>query len=212
MNKKIIKVISLLEKKYPKVKIALNFKNVFQLLIATILSAQCKDERVNKVTSKLFKKYKTPKDFKNADLKELENDIKSTGFYKMKAKAIKKSSEIIVDKFKGKVPDDMNSLLKLKGVARKTANVILGIGYKKPEGIVVDTHVRRITLRLGFTNLNNPDKIEKDLKKIVPKRYWIKFPLLLMNYGREICKAKNPKCNECILKRYCNYYKSNKKI
>lgn len=200
---RIKEIINTLEKFYPEAKTALIFENPFQLLIATILSAQTTDERVNKVTPYLFKKYKEPKDFVKANLKDLMKDIKTVNFYKNKAKNIKKLCEILVNKYDGKVPDKMEELIKLPGVARKTANVVLSQGFGKAEGIVVDTHVRRVSQRLGLTKNKVPEKIEKDLMKIIPKKNWIDFPFRLIILGRNICKAKKPDCKKCPLNKIC---------
>jgi endonuclease-3 len=196
-------IINILEKIYPEAKTALKFENPFQLLIATILSAQTTDERVNKVTSTLFKKFKKPEDFVNANLDEIMEEIKSINFYRNKAKNIKKLSEIIVKEFNGKVPDKMEELVKLPGVARKTANVVLSQAYGKAEGIVVDTHVKRVSNRLGLTKNTDAEKIEKDLMKIIPEEKWIDFPFRLILFGRNICKAKNPDCKNCPLYKIC---------
>jgi endonuclease-3 len=196
-------IIDILEKIYPEAKTALKFENPFQLLIATILSAQTTDERVNKVTSTLFKKFKKPEDFVNANLDEIMKEIKSINFYRNKAKNIKKLSEILVKEFNGKVPDKMEELIKLPGVARKTANVVLSQAYGKAEGIVVDTHVRRVSNRLGLTKNTDAEKIEKDLMKIIPEEKWIDFPFRLILFGRNICKAKKPDCKNCPLYKIC---------
>jgi len=200
---KIKEIMNILENLYPDVKTALKFDNPFQLLIATILSAQTTDERVNKVTEKLFKRFKTPSDFASANLEEIMDYIKSVNFYRNKAKNIKKLSEILVKEYKGKVPDKMEGLLKLPGVARKTANVVLSQAFRKNEGIVVDTHVKRVANRLGLTENTDPEKIENDLMKIVPKDHWIDFPFRLILFGRNICKAKNPECKNCPLNKIC---------
>lgn len=201
--KNIKKIIQLLQKEYPNAKIALKFSNPLEILVATILSAQCTDERVNKVTAELFKKYKTVDDYANADIKKFEQEIKSTGFYKMKAKNIINAAKMIKEKFSGKVPDNMEDLLKLPGVARKTANVVLGNAYGKVEGIVVDTHVRRLSYRIGLTKNTDPNKIEQDLMKIVPKDKWFIFPYLLIDHGRKVCTARKPLCDKCVIEKYC---------
>jgi len=205
MDKKeqVKKIISLLKKEYPKARTALKFQTPMQMLVSTILSAQCTDERVNKVTAVLFKKYKTPLDFAKANLKTFETEIRSTGFYKNKARNIIKSAKMIVEKFKGNVPDTMEELLTLPGVARKTANVVLGNAFGKVEGIVVDTHVRRLSGRLGLTENEDPAKIEKDLMNIVPRNDWGLISYLLIDHGRKICKAINPNHSECVLKAIC---------
>ncbi len=196
-------IISLLKKEYPGVKIALVHSNPFELLIATILSAQCTDVQVNEVTKTLFKKYRTPGDYIKVPQEELEKDIYSTGFYRNKARNIKKLSEIIVNNFGGKVPNNMEELLTLPGVARKTANVVLSGAFGKIEGIAVDTHVKRLSARLGLTTNTDPNKIEKDLMKVIPKDEWAVFTLLLIHHGRKICTAKKPLCSECVLNKLC---------
>ncbi len=203
MKKKVKKIIEILQKEYPNAKIALNFSNSLEILVATILSAQCTDERVNKVTKELFKKYKTVDDYANADIKKFEQEIKPTGFYKTKAKNIINAAKMIKEKFAGKVPDTMEDLLKLPGVARKTANVVLGNAYGKVEGIVVDTHVRRLSYRIGLTKNTEPNKIEQDLMKIVPKDKWFIFPYLLIDHGRKICTARKPMCDKCAIEKLC---------
>jgi endonuclease-3 len=174
-----------------------------ELLIATILSAQCTDKRVNIVTKSLFKKYRTVRDYAKADLKTLEEEIKSTGFYHNKAKNIKKCCQMLVEKFDGQIPKTMDELLQLPGVARKTANIVLANAYGIVEGIAVDTHVRRVSKRLGLTDNDNPDKIEKDLMEIVPKKSWARITDLLIFHGRRICTAKHPNCAGCVLNDFC---------
>ena len=200
---KVPKIIELLEKEHPDAKIALNYTNPLELLIATILSAQCTDERVNVVTKALFKKYRTPQDYANADLKELEQDIKSTGFYHNKAKNIKKCCQMLVEKFNSQIPRTMEEILELPGVARKTANIVLSNVYGVVEGIAVDTHVRRLACRLGLTENDDPNKIEQDLMMIVPKDKWMRITDLLIFHGRRVCTAKKPKCGACVLNRIC---------
>jgi len=196
------KIISILKKEYPEAKTKLIFKNPFQLLISTILSAQCTDDRVNEVTKELYKKYKTPEDFANAKIEELEKEIFSTGFYKEKAKKIKACSRSIIEKFQGNIPDNIDDLVKLEGVGRKTANVILGSAFGKP-AIPVDTHVKRLSNLLKLAESSNPDKIEFELMYIIDKKNWTLFADLLMAHGRKICNAKKPKCNECTISDYC---------
>lgn len=203
---KVEKIIEILEQEFPNAKIRLNHSNPFELLVATILSAQCTDERVNLVTSELFKKYRTPFDFANLKNEELERLIYSTGYYKSKAKHIIESSKLIIEKFNGNVPDTMESLLQLPGVGRKTANVILSHSFSKP-GIVVDTHVIRITNRLGLVDTKDPKKIEFQLMKIVPKDKWVVFTHLLISHGRKYCISRRPKCDQCPINGYCNYFK-----
>jgi endonuclease-3 len=198
-----LKVIALLEKEYPQAKIALKYKDPMQLLVATILSAQCTDERVNKVTPILFSKYRTAEDFSNADLSELKQEVKPTGFFRNKAKNIKSASRMLVDKFGSNVPKTMEEMLQLPGVARKTANVVLQNAYGKIDGIVVDTHVRRLSIRLGLTENQDANKIEQDLMKIIPKDKWMRFSDLLIFLGRNVCIARKPKCEVCILNKIC---------
>lgn len=200
---RVLKIIKLLEKEHPDAKIALNYSNPLELLIATILSAQCTDERVNVVTKTLFKKYKTTEDYANADLKELEQEIKSTGFYHNKAKNVKKCCQMLVERFSSQVPDTMEKLLELPGVARKTANVVLSNAYGVIEGIAVDTHVRRLARRLGLTEKKDPSKIELDLMRLVPRTKWMKLTDVLIFHGRRICTAKKPKCESCVLSKLC---------
>lgn len=198
-----LKIIRLLEKEYPKAGIQLKYRNKMQLLVAVILSAQCTDERVNKVTEKLFKKYRTVKDFAKANQKELEKQIFSTGFYKNKAKNIILTAKTLQNKFNGKIPSTMNELLLLPGVARKTANVVLQNGFNKVEGIVVDTHVKRLSNRIGLSFEKTPEKIEKDLMKKINKKHWKKISNLLIFHGRKVCKAKRPLCQKCVLNKQC---------
>lgn len=197
------KIIQLFKKQYPNVWCALNYKNPLELLVATVLSAQCTDERVNKVTENLFKKYKTPEDYANSNLNEFEREIYSTGFYKNKAKNIISACNIIDKEHDGKVPKDFNELLKLPGVARKTANCVMGTAFNIPCGIVVDTHVSRISQRLGLTKNTDPNKIEQDLMKIIPKEEWIMFSHRVIWHGRKICNARRPKCEICTLNKLC---------
>ncbi len=203
VDEKVNKIILLLKKEYPDVKISLNYSNPFDLLVATILSAQCTDVRVNEVTRTLFRKYRTPQDYLKITQEELEKDIYSTGFYKNKAKNIKKLSEILIKNFNSEVPDNMADLITLPGVARKTANVVLSVAFGKNEGIAVDTHVKRVSARLDLTSNTDPDKIEKDLMSKVLKKEWGIFTLLLIQHGRKICTAKKPLCQECILNKLC---------
>lgn len=197
------KIIKLLKKHYPDAKCSLDFKTVHQLMVATILSAQCTDERVNQVTKSLFKKYQSVKDFAEADLKELSQDIYATGFHNNKARSIKTSAQQLLENHGGKMPRRLDELVKLPGVGRKTGSVILGAGFGLAEGIVVDTHVARITRRLGFTNERDPLKIEKDLMKIIPKKGWVGYAYLLIDHGRAICKARRPDCAKCFLNKLC---------
>jgi len=200
---RVLKIIELLEKEYPKAKTALHYTNPLEILVATILSAQCTDKRVNIVTKSLFKKYKTAEDYANTDLGELEEDVRSTGFYRNKAKNIKRSSRMLVEKYDSQVPRTMNELLELPGVARKTANIVLSNAYGVIEGIAVDTHVRRLSKRLGLTENKNPNKIEADLMLIVPKSHWKRITDLLIFHGRNVCMARKPKCSLCVLNKVC---------
>lgn len=187
---------------YTHEKTALRYKNAFQLLVATILSAQCTDKRVNEVTAVLFKKYQTPQDFLGVETPELEEAIKPTGFFRNKAKAIKGCSRGLVDLFGGEVPSTMEEMLRLPGVGRKTANVVLGAVFGVP-GIVVDTHVRRLAFRLGLTESDDPDRIEKDLQALLPKERWRRFSDLLIYHGREVCKARKPAHARCAVLDLC---------
>jgi len=198
-----LKVIELLEREHSDAKIALHYTNPLELLVATILSAQCTDERVNMVTKTLFKKYAKVEDYANTDLKELEQDIKSTGFYRNKAKNIKKTNQLLVEKYHSKVPETMEELLELPGVARKTANIVLTHAFGVVEGVAVDTHVRRLAQRLGLSGNDDPGKIEKDLMRIVPKDKWMRITDLLIFHGRRVCTAKRPKCAACVLNKIC---------
>jgi endonuclease-3 len=197
------RIISTLKKAFPRARIALKFENPLELLVSTVLSAQCTDERVNKVTASLFEKYRTPADYAHADLKTFEQEIRSTGFYHNKAKNIIAACKMIESDFNSKVPDTMEGLLRLPGVARKTANIVLYNAYGVTEGIAVDTHVRRVSGRLGLTQNEDPDKIEKDLMDIVPEKNWGIFSYLLIDHGRKICQAKKPLCPRCTLGHGC---------
>ena len=196
-------IIKRLKKEYPDAHCALIHTNAFELLIATILSAQCTDVRVNIVTADLFRKYRSPQDYLNVSQEELEQDIRSTGFFRNKAKNIQAACEKIIANFGGNIPETMNELLTLNGVARKTANVVLGNAFGIASGVVVDTHVSRLSQRLGLTAETTPEKIEKDLSELVPKKDWIMFPHWLISHGRAVCKARKPKCAECVLENLC---------
>ena len=196
-------LVKQLYRTYGNAKCALKHENALQLLIATILSAQCTDERVNKVTQTLFQKYNTAEDYSKAPLKQIEKEIHSTGFFRSKAKYIKSACTIIQTKFFGIVPDSMDSLVQLPGVGRKTANVVLGSWFKKPTGVVVDTHVKRISKKLGLTESDNPEKIEKDLMSTLKKEDWIHFSHMIIWHGRKICTARKPKCSECPILSNC---------
>ena len=198
-----LKVIELLEKEHTDAKIALHHSNPLELLVATILSAQATDEQINKITPSLFEKYRTAEDFANADLKELEQQIKSSGFYHNKAKNIKNCCKMLVEKYNGKVPKTMDELTELPGVARKTANIVLANAYGVVEGVAVDTHVRRLAQRLGLSEYDDPEKIEKDLMRLVPRHKWTRITDLLIFHGRRICTAKKPNCAVCVLNKIC---------
>jgi endonuclease III len=196
-------IITRLKKEFPDAKTSLEFSDPLQLLISTMLSAQCTDIRVNTVTPNLFAKYRSVKDFANADKRQLEEEIKSTGFYRMKAKHIIEACSAIVNQFNGQLPKTMDELLSLPGVGRKTANCVLGGAYGIQSGIVVDTHVIRLSNRLELTKSNAPDKIEQDLMKLVPKKEWYRFSNLLILHGRKTCKARKPHCEKCVLSNIC---------
>lgn len=196
-------LIAVLRSIYPQSRTALVFRNPFQILIATILSAQCTDKKVNEITPDLFAKYPTARDFAEADQAVLEEEIRPTGFFRNKAKNIIAASRKIADDFKGEVPDNMQDLISLPGVARKTANIVLSSGFKKAEGIAVDTHVKRLSGRLGLSSHKDPDKIEQDLLKIIPDEAWLDFNYLLVNHGRVLCPARKPLCPQCPLHHLC---------
>jgi endonuclease-3 len=198
-----LKIIELLEKEHPDAKVALHYSNPLELLVATMLSAQSTDETINKVTKTLFKKYTKPEDYANADLKVLEQDIRSTGFYHNKAKNLQKSATMLVEKYHSQVPKTMEELIELPGVARKTANIVLTNAYGVVAGVAVDTHVRRLAQRLGLSENSNPEKIEQDLMSIVPKDNWMRITDLLIFHGRRVCTAKKPNCAGCVLNKIC---------
>ncbi|NLV33675.1 MAG: endonuclease III [Clostridiaceae bacterium] len=204
----ISRIIELLEKEYPIVRCTLDFMNPLQLLISTQLAAQCTDARVNKTTPALFEKYITAEDYANADISELESIIKPTGFYHNKAKNIIACCKRLIHDFNGIIPDEIDVLTTLPGVGRKTANVILAEVYNKP-AVIVDTHAKRLSYRIGLTNNTDPDKIEQDLKKILPSDKSALFCHRLVFHGRQICRARKPACEECIIKNYCKYYINN---
>ena len=200
---RVVKIIRVLEKEYPQSRTALTFETPLQILVATILSAQCTDERVNKLTPALFKAYPDAAAFAAADRAELERDVRPTGFFRNKAKNIIGAATKIIADFGGRVPDTMAELITLPGVARKTANIVLSSAYGKAEGIAVDVHVKRLSGRLGLSRQEDPEKIERDLLTIVPKEDWLDFNYLLVNHGRRICRARKPKCPECKLSGLC---------
>lgn len=212
MNKvNAIKIIEKLKKYYPEATCSLDFKTPFQMTVAVMLSAQCTDERVNKTTPLLFEKYGTPEAMNKIELKKLEKIIHPCGFYKNKAKNIKATAEIIVNKYGGNVPNIMDELIKLPGVGRKSANVIMLEVFNSPQGIAVDTHAKRISNRLGLSKNTDPEKIEKDLIKIFPKKYFYDVNHLLVWHGRKICVARNPRCIKCPVKEWCEFSKKNQK-
>jgi endonuclease-3 len=202
-KKRVLKIIRLLKKEYPDAKCSLNHSNPLELLLATILSAQCTDERVNIVTADLFRKYRRPEDYVNVPRLELEADIRSTGFFRNKAKSLQGACKMISEQYGGRVPNKVDELLALPGVARKTANVVLGNAFGIASGVVVDTHVARLSQRLGITANKQPEKIERDLMEVVPKKDWIDFSHLLIYHGRRICKARAPLCGDCIVEKLC---------
>lgn len=210
-KERVAKILELLDQNYStEIKTYLHHETPWQLLIATILSAQCTDERVNMVTKELFVKYKTLEDFAKADLNELEKDVHSTGFYRNKAKNIIACARTLLLEYGGVVPGDIDELTKLSGVGRKTANVIRGNIFHEPS-IVVDTHVKRISKKLGFTKEEDPEKIEYQLMDILPKDHWILYNIQIITHGRSICTARSPKCSECFLNGHCKWYQSNSK-
>jgi endonuclease-3 len=198
-----LKIIELLEKQYPNAKTALNYTSPLEILVATMLSAQTTDVQVNTVTQTLFKKYLTPQDYANADIKELEKDIHSTGFYHNKARNLQNCCRLLVEKFHSQVPKTMEELIELPGVARKTANIVLYNAYGTIAGIAVDTHVRRLSERLGLTQQKDQDKIEQELMQLTPKEKWMKLTDFLIFHGRKVCSAKKPQCQICILNKIC---------
>jgi len=200
---RISEIVRVLEKTYPRSRTALKFETPLQILVATILSAQCTDERVNQVTPALFRKYRSASDFAHADPRELEEEIRSTGFFRNKTKSIIQACRKLVSDFGGNVPDRMEDLITLPGVARKTANIVLSSAFRKAAGIAVDTHVKRLARRLGLSAEESPEKIEHDLMRLVPREYWLDFNYMLVNHGRKICQARKPRCGECVLRKLC---------
>jgi len=208
LKKRTAEVIKRLRREYPDAHCALNHTNAFELLIATILSAQCTDARVNIVTADLFRKYRKPADYLKVSQEELQEDIRSTGFFRNKAKNIQAACERIIEVYGGQVPRTMEDLLTLGGVAGKTANVVMGNAFGIPSGVVVDTHVSRLSQRIGLTQEKTPEKIERDLEKLVPKKHWIMFPHWLISHGRAVCIARKPKCEICVIADQCEYFRS----
>jgi endonuclease-3 len=205
------KIVKLLSDNYPGAKCSLNFSNLYELAVATILSAQCTDERVNKVTPAFFVKFPDFQSLSQGELEEIEKLIHSTGFYKNKAKSLLGLAKKVMSEYNGELPQVLSKLIKLPGIGRKTANVILGNGLGIAEGIVVDTHVKRLSNRLGLSMESNPEKIEKDLMEIIPENEWINFSHYLILHGRKLCKARKPNCSECFLQSECDFFKSEKK-
>lgn len=203
LKKRTREIIRKLKRAYPDAKCSLNHTSPFELLIATILSAQCTDERVNMVTADLFRKYRKPEDYLKVAPRELEKDIQSTGFFRNKTKSIQGTSKKLTEEYGGEVPQKMDELLELPGVARKTANVVLGNAFGIKSGVVVDTHVTRLSHRLGLSEEKTAEKIEQDLVQIVPKKDWVIFSHLLIAHGRKICKARNPLCDHCPVEKQC---------
>jgi len=201
--KRVAAILQKLDEAYPNATCALNHENAFQLLLATILSAQCTDVRVNQVTATLFKKYPDASAFAYATPSELEQEIRPTGFFRNKTKSVMGASKAIIENFGGQVPRTMDEMLTLPGVARKTANVVLGTAYGIPSGVVVDTHVQRLSNRLDLTRNEDPKKIEQDLMQVIPKDRWIQFSHQIIWHGRRVCQARKPKCAECNLERLC---------
>lgn len=202
-KERVAEIIRLLEKEHPDATIALRYSNPLELLISTILSAQATDEQINKITPGLFRKYKTPEDYANADIEDLQQDIRSSGFYRNKAKNIKNCCKILVEKYNSQVPRTMEELVELPGVARKTANIVLTNAYGVVEGIAVDTHVRRLAQRLGLSDTDDPVKIEFGLMRILPKENWERISDLLIFHGRRVCYARKPNCVSCVLNKIC---------
>lgn len=204
MKKDAASILNKLADMHGEPRVELSYSNPLELTIATVLSAQCTDDRVNMVTKDLFNKYRTVKDYLEAPDAQLEEDIRPTGFYRNKARSIKSISKELVERFQGEVPDDIDTFATVKGIGRKSANMIVGLAYKKP-GVIVDTHVARVTGRLGLTASRGPDKIEIDLKREVPMPLWMAFSLLTILHGRYICKARKPECQRCLLREDCDY-------
>ncbi len=203
IEKRAPEMIRRLSETYPDAKVALRFSTPLECLIATILSAQCTDEKVNEVTARLFKKYRTAEDYLRVPEDELKADIKPTGFFNQKAIAVREACRQIVEVYGGEIPNTMEDLITLRGVARKTANIVLGNAFGIVEGIAVDTHVKRVATRLGFTTQKDPDKMEQDLMRLIPRERWFDFTYVLIDHGRAICQAKKPKCTECPVEDLC---------
>ena len=202
-KERVSRITEILTKTYQEAKVVLKFSNPIEMLISTMLSAQCTDERVNLVTRDLFRKYRTPEEYANSDLKELESTIRSTGFYRSKAKNIRNACRMIVDRFHSQVPKTIEELTSLPGVGRKTANIVLSNSYGIIEGIAVDTHVARVSKRLGLAKSDDSEKIERDLMRIIPRELWFNFTYRIIEHGRKICTARKPLCPECPLNKIC---------
>jgi endonuclease-3 len=196
-------IVRILSKAYPEAHVALHFSNPLEMLVATVLSAQCTDEKVNEVTATLFRKYRTPQDYLRVPEDELKADIKPTGFFNQKATSIRVACRRIVEVYDGRVPATMEELVTLRGVARKTANIVLGNAFGIVEGIAVDTHVKRLANRLGFSAETDPDKIEQDLMRLVPRKRWFDLTYVLIDHGRAVCEARRPRCGECPVNHLC---------
>ncbi len=205
MAKEIGPIINKLREMHGEPRCELNWSNAVELTVATVLSAQCTDERVNKVTKDLFKKYRKWQDYLDTPATQLEEDIRPTGFYKNKAKSIKNIAREVAERFHGKVPDDIDTFATVKGIGRKSANMIVGLAYDKP-AVIVDTHVARVMRRIGIAHQDNPEKIEAELKEMMPQSMWTAFSLLVILHGRYTCKAKKPECERCLLRDLCDYY------
>jgi len=205
MKKDVDSILNKLQEMHGEPRVELSYANPLELTIATVLSAQCTDERVNRVTKDLFEKYRKVEDYLKAPQSELEEDIRPTGFYRNKAKSIKNIAGELLERFGGTVPDDIDAFATVKGIGRKSANMIVGLAYNKP-GVIVDTHVARVAGRLGLTANKDPEKIEADLKEAVPMPWWMAFSLLAILHGRYLCKAKQPDCPRCLMREDCNYY------
>ncbi len=209
LGKRAPEIVRLLKREYPDATVALRFSNPLECLVATILSAQSTDKKVNEVTETLFRKYRTPEDYLRVPESELKRDLKPTGFFNQKTKAVRGACRMIVEEFDGRVPDSMAGLVRLPGVARKTANIVLGNAYPEraagdPDvGVAVDTHVKRLAQRLGFSKERDPDKIERDLMGVLPRRDWFPFTYVLIEHGRAVCKAPTPRCEDCVVSHLC---------
>lgn len=203
IKERVPEIVRILSETYPDAKVALNFSNALEMLVATILSAQCTDEKVNEVTATLFQKYRTAEDYLRVPEEELKADIKPTGFFNQKAISIREACRRIVEAYGGEVPSTMEDLITLRGVARKTANIVLGNSFGIVEGVAVDTHVKRLANRLGFSEQADTDKIEQDLMRLIPRERWFDFTYVLIDHGRAICIARKPKCDECPVNHLC---------